>query len=455
MMPFQVFLKDFSTLSNIFSSLRSRNYRLYFIGQGISLIGTWMQNIALSWLVYRLTDSVFLLGVIGFTTHIPTFILAPFTGVLTDRFNRLKIMRGAQVFFMLQALTMTVLVLLNIIEVWHIVTLSIVFGIISSFDAPARQSLVVDLIDDPRNLGNAIALNSALFNGARLIGPAIAGITIAAVGEGMSFLINTISYLAVIGALLMVKLPSRERKSSGAEFRKSFAEGFSYTFRTVPIRVLILILAVLSLFGFPFIVLLPAYAKELLMGGSDTLGFLMSGLGAGALTGSIIMAARKTIMGLGKVITVNVVVFGGAVILASFSSHLGISLLFLYFGGLSMILALAAINTMIQSLADEDKRGRVMSFYAMALMGTMPIGNLLAGTVASGIGIRNTLIIGGTITILSAFWFEHNRRSMRSTIRTIYRDKGLVTTLPDEVPEPAREVGLTGQSPVYTSKVTR
>jgi MFS family permease len=437
MMRFQVFSKDISTLSNVFASLRSRNYRLYFIGQGISLIGTWMQNIALSWLVYRLTDSIFLLGVIGFTSHIPTFILAPFAGVLTDRFNRLRIMTAAQVFFMLQALTMTILVLFNLIEVWHIVTLSIVFGIISAFDAPARQSLVVDLIDDPRNLGNAIALNSALFNGARLIGPAIAGITIAAVGEGFSFLINTVSYVAVIGALIMVKVPARINKPPETEFGKSFAEGFRYTFRTVPIRVLILILAILSLFGFPFIVLLPAYAKEILHGGSETLGFLMSGLGAGALTGAIIMAARKTIMGLGKLITIHVVIMGLAVIMASFSSHIVFSLVFFYLGGISMILSLAAINTMIQSLADEDKRGRVMSFYAMALMGTMPIGNLLGGAVASVIGIRETMIIGGIVTVISAFWFEHNRRSMKSTIRTIYRDKGLVTTLPDEVPDKA------------------
>ncbi|HEX2395463.1 MAG TPA: MFS transporter, partial [Bacteroidales bacterium] len=224
------------------------------------------------------------------------------------------------------------------------------------------------------------------------------------------------------------------------EFTKSFAEGFHYTFRTVPIRVLIMILAVLSLFGFPFIVLLPAYAKEMLQGGSETLGFLMSGLGAGALTGAIIMAARKTIMGLGKVITINVIILGLSVIIASFSPHLAFSLFFFYFGGISMILSLAAINTMIQSLADEDKRGRVMSFYAMALMGTMPIGNLIGGTVASAIGIRNTMIIGGIITVVSAFWFEHNRRSMRSTVRTIYRDKGIVTTLPDEVPDKAYPV---------------
>jgi predicted MFS family arabinose efflux permease len=392
-----------------------------------------MQNIALSWLVYRLTGSVFLLGLIGFTSNIPTFILSPFTGVLTDRYNRLRIMTIAQVFFMLQSLTLALLVLLNLIEVWHIIVLSIAFGIISAFEAPARQSLVIDLIDDPKNLGNAIALNSALFNAARLIGPAIGGVIIAALGEGYSFLINTISFLAVIIALLLVKLPAVKKITSTTHFIKSLAEGVLYTFRSVPIRTLIIVLAILSLFGFPFIVLLPAYAKEILHGESETLGFLMSGLGAGALTGALVMAARKSITGLGKIITVNVFLLGLAVVFAAFSKQLIVSLLILYFGGLSMILALAAINTMIQILADEDKRGRVMSFYAMALMGTLPIGNLMAGSIASAIGISNTMLIGGAFTVLSAFWFEFNRRSMKQSVQTIYRNKGLIPALPEDI----------------------
>ncbi|MBN1145452.1 MAG: MFS transporter, partial [Bacteroidales bacterium] len=418
------------TLSAVFSSLHSKNYRLYFIGQGISLIGTWMQNIALSWLVYRLTGSVFLLGLIGFTSQIPNFILAPFTGVLTDRYNRLKIMTIAQVFFMLQALTMTLLVLFNLVEVWHIIVLSIVFGIISAFDAPARQSLVIDLVNDPTHLGNAIALNSALFNAARLVGPAIAGLTIAAVGEGICFLLNTLSFIAVIIALLMVKLPARKDKTTERDFSKSFNEGFLYTFRSVPIRTLIIILAVLSLFCFPFMVLLPAYAKEIMHGGSETLGFLMSGLGAGALTGALIMAGRKTVFGLGKIISVNVVVLGASVAVVAVSTNLALSLLFLFFGGFSMILSLAAANTMLQTLADEDKRGRVMSFYAMALLGTMPIGNLLAGSVASGIGLSGTMLIGGLVTVFSAIWFEFQRRSMRKSVRHIYMSKGIISSLP-------------------------
>jgi MFS family permease len=430
---YRVFPKNFFTLSDIFSSLRSHNYRLYFIGQGVSLIGTWMQNIALSWLVYRLTGSVFLLGLIGFTSQIPTFILTPFTGVLTDRHNRLKIMTIAQVFFMLQALTMALLVLLNLIAVWHIIVLSIVFGIISAFDAPARQSLVVDLIDNPKNLGNAIALNSALFNGARLIGPAIAGIIIAVAGEGICFLLNTASFIAVIIALLLIRIPAKQVITQNSDFKKSFSEGFHYTFRSVPIRTLIILLAILSLFAFPFMVLLPAYAKEILHGSSDTLGFLMSGMGAGALLGAIIMAARKTVLGLGKIISINIGLLGLAVVLSSFSQTMLFSLIVLFFGGLSMILSLAAINTMLQNIADEDKRGRVMSFYAMALMGTQPIGNLLAGTIASGIGIRHTLLIGGIIAMLATLWFEFNRRSMRKYVRTIYVTKGILPGPPVEI----------------------
>jgi MFS family permease len=424
---------NFIAFKNIFSSLRSRNYRLYFVGQGTSLIGTWMQNIALSWLVYRLTGSVFLLGLVGFTSQIPTFILAPFTGVLTDRYNRLKIMIIAQVFFMLQALTMAVLVLFNVIEAWHLIALSLIFGIISAFDAPARQSLVISLIDKPEDLSNAIALNSAIFNAARLIGPAIAGIIIAAFGEGICFVLNTLSFIAVIWALLKIKLPVKQKSIHPDNFRKSFTEGLQYTFQSVPIRTFIILLAILSLAGFPFIVLLPAYAKEILCGGSDTLGFLMSALGAGALTGAVYMATRKSVLGLGKIISINTTVMGLAIILSSVSEKMHFSLIVFCFGGFSMIMSLAAVNTMLQTIADEDKRGRVMSFYAMALMGTMPIGNLLAGSIASGIGVPHTLLIMGIITVVSGLCFELNRKSLRKYIHPIYIRKGIMPPFPDEI----------------------
>lgn len=425
--------KDFTKITHIFSSLRSRNYRLYFTGQGISLIGTWMQNIALSWLVYRLTGSVFLLGLVGFTSQIPTFVLAPFTGVLTDRFNRLRIMTLTQVFFMLLALTMTLLVLLNLIEVWHIIVLSFVSGIITAFDAPARQSLVIDLIDNPDDLGNAIALNSAIFNGARLIGPAIAGIAIAAVGEGICFLLNTLSFIAVIAALLQIKIPVKQTATHTTNFKRSFTEGFQYTFQSLPIRTLIILLAILSLAGLPFIVLLPAYAKEILHGGSDTLGYLMSSLGAGALIAALYMASRRTVLGLGKIISMSIGLLGLAIIMASFSQKQHFSFVVCFFGGLFMILLLSSINTMLQTITDEDKRGRVMSFYAMALMGTSPIGNLLAGSVASGIGIPSTLLIFGAVTLGAGIWFGLNLRSFRKYIHPIYVNKGILPGLPNDI----------------------
>jgi MFS family permease len=417
---------NLKSVKTIFSSLGSRNYRLYFTGQSISLIGTWMQHVALSWLVYRLTGSVFLLGLIGFTSQIPTFILSPFTGVLTDRFNRHRIMILTQVFFMIQSLAMALLVLFNLIHVWHIIALSLFFGMISAFDSPARQSLVVDLIDKPENLGNAIALNSAIFNAARLIGPAIAGMTIALVGEGICFVLNSISYLAVIYALLRMQIRVRSREDSNGPMIKSLSDGFSYTFHSVPIRTLLIMLAFLSLVGLPFIVLMPAYAKDILHGSSDTLGFLMSALGAGALTGAIYMASRNSVLGLGRIISICTAMLGVALVLASISEINLFSMTVFYFAGFSMILSIAAINTLLQTLAEEDKRGRVMSFYAMALMGTMPIGNLLAGTIATVIGITYTLLAGGIITMLAGLWFESNRKSLRKYVYPIYVSKGII-----------------------------
>ncbi|HPS73992.1 MAG TPA: MFS transporter [Bacteroidales bacterium] len=425
--------KDFSAIRNIFSSLHSRNYRIYFIGQGASLIGTWIQNIALSWLIYRLTGSVFLLGLIGFTSQIPTFILSPFTGVVTDRYDRLRIMKATQIVYLLHALTMALLVLFNVIMVWHIIALSILFGIVTAFDAPARQSLVIDLIDDPKDLGNAIALNSAIFNGARLIGPAIAGVVIALVGEGICFLLNALSFGAVIFALMQIRIPFRPSTIHASNFKKSFSEGFHYTFQSMPIRTLILMLAVLSMVGLSYIVLLPAYAKENMHGGSETLGYLMSAMGAGALMGALYMAARKTVLGLARIIAGSVILMGCSLALAALSGRMYFSVIVLFFAGLTMVLSLSSINTMLQTISDEDKRGRVMSFYAMALMGTTPIGNLIAGSIASGIGLTPTLLLSAAITVAAGIWFGINRKSMRRYVRPIYVSKGILPALPEDV----------------------
>ncbi|HPS51528.1 MAG: MFS transporter [Bacteroidales bacterium] len=432
-MPRRLLPADLTAFQDMFASLRSRNYRIYFIGQGVSLIGTWMQTVALSWLVYRLTGSVFLLGVIGFTSQIPTFVMAPFAGVISDRHNRLTILKLTQFFFMVQSLAMALLVLFKVVEPWHIVVLSIIFGIISAFDAPARQSLVMDLIDDKAYVGNAIALNSAIFNGARLIGPAVAGIVIAIVGEGICFLINSVSFIAVLFALTLIRIAVKQESSGSAGFRESLGEGVRYTFNSVPIRMLILLLAVMSLVGLSYIVLLPAYAKEILHGDSETLGYLMSAMGAGALAGALTMAARKSVFGLTRIIAYGVILMGLSIALASFSARLYLSMIFFFFTGLTMIMTLSAINTMLQTISDEDKRGRVMSFYAMALMGASPIGNLVAGSIASGIGVEWTMLIAGAITLLSGIWFTLNRKSLRQYIRPIYVSKGILRSLPHDV----------------------
>jgi len=292
---------------------------------------------------------------------------------------------------------------------------------------------VIYLVDDPADLGNAIALNSAIFNGARLIGPAIAGLTIAAVGEGICFLLNTLSFLAVLIAISRIKITFNHRESERDDFRKSFSEGLRYTFRSVPIRTLIIILAILSTIGMPFIVLLPAYAKEILGGSSDTLGYLMSGMGAGALTGALYMASRKSVLGLTKIIAAHLTVMGLALTLVAFSSSFWISIVIFFFGGLSMIMSLSSINTMLQTLADDDKRGRVMSFYAMALMGTAPIGNLIAGSVASAIGISYTMLLCGVIVVAAGVWFGLIRKKLSKHIRPIYITKGILPSIPDDL----------------------
>ncbi len=418
--------KNIIKSSQVFSSFESRNYRFFFSGQSISLLGSWMQTIAMAWLIYRLTGSKFLLGFVGFTNQIPSFFLSPFIGVLTDRFNRRKIMLWAQIIYMIQALLLSFLVLLNLVEIWHIIALSILFGLVTAFDTPARHALVVDLIDDPKNLGNAIALNSAMYNGSRLIGPAIAGIVIAVVGEGICFLFNALSYVAIILALYKIHDSEHTQKKSENSLKQEFTEGFKYTFGFKPFRILLLLLGIVSLIGAPFSTLMPAFASEILKGGSHTYGFLMSATGAGALLGAIYLASRKSVIGMGKIIMINTILFGLCMLGISISKGLWISMVIGFISGFSMIATIACINTLIQTLADENKRGRVMSFYAMALLGMNPIGSLLAGTIATGIGISYTLFLCGVIFILFGIWFIVVWPLSRKYIYPIYIEKGLI-----------------------------
>ncbi|GAB3828128.1 MFS transporter [Pontibacter rugosus] len=413
-------------LSGMFRALSSRNYKLFFVGQGISLIGTWMQQIALSWLVYRLTDSVFLLGAVTFSSQIPSFLLGPFAGVLADKFDRHKVLIITQALSMLQATTLAILVLTGSIEIWHVLALSAVLGTINGFDVATRQAFVVELVERREDMSNAIALNSSMFNMARLIGPTIAGLLIAAVGEGMCILINAISYLAVLASLLLMRLKPFERKQQQRKVWQSLKDGFQYAFGFPPIRALILVVALLSLFGMPFTVLLPVFARDILHGGANTLGYLMGASGLGALAGALFLAQRKSVEGLGKVITFTMLLFGIALIAFSFSTMLLLSLVLMLFSGFGMIVTMASCNTLLQTIVDDDKRGRVMSLYATAFMGMAPIGSMLAGSVAEYVGVGYTLAGCGVLCSISIIPFAVNRPKLRRMVQPIYERLGIV-----------------------------
>lgn len=408
-------------------ALGHRNYRLFFGGQGISLIGTWLTRVATSWLVYRLTNSVFLLGLVGFAGQIPTFLLAPLAGVLADRWNRHRILVVTQTLSMFQSLALAFLALTGVITVWQIIILSVFQGLINAFDTPARQSFVVEMVEEKEDLPNAIALNSAMFNSARLIGPSLAGILIATVGEGICFLLDGISYLAVIASLLAMKIGPKKINGLNSPFWHGLKEGFNYAFGFVPIRSVLLLLALMSLVGMPYTVLMPVFARDILGGGPHTLGYLMAAAGAGALCGAIYLASRKSVRGLGKVIVAAASCFGIGLIAFSFSRVLWLSLPLMTVTGFGMIAQMASSNTILQTIAEDDKRGRVMSFYTMAFMGMAPLGSLLAGALASQIGAPHTLMIGGICCLMGAGMFARKLPAIREMVRPIYAKKGIIT----------------------------
>jgi MFS family permease len=415
-----------SKLGGMFRALRYRNYRLFFMGQGISLIGTWMQQIALSWLVYRLTDSVFLLGAVTFCSQVPTFLLSPFAGVVADRFNRHRILLLTQSLSMLQAATLAVLVLSNSIEIWHILALSAFLGTINAFDIAARQAFVVEMVDKREDISNAIALNSSMFNMARLIGPSIAGILIAAVGEGICFLINALSYGTVLASLLLMRLQPYVRAVQEHKVWQSLKQGVGYAFGFAPIRALILIVALLSLFGMPFSVMMPVFARDILQGGAHTLGYLMGASGIGALMGALFLAQRKSVLGLGRIMVGTMLTFGLGLIAFSFSKVLLLSLLCMLVSGFGMIVTMASCNTLLQTIVEDDKRGRVMSLYSMAFMGMAPFGSMLAGGVAEYLGVRITLAACGLLCALSIIPFALNLNKLRQLVIPIYRRLGIL-----------------------------
>jgi len=405
-------------LKFILRSFHYRNYRLFFGGQGISLTGTWIQNVAMSWLVYSLTNSAFLLGVVGFAGQIPAFFLTPFAGVLVDRWNRHRTLVVTQTLAMLQAFLLSFLVLTGSASIWHLIFLSFFLGLVNAVDMPARQSFVAKIIEKKEDLGNAIALNSSMFNSARLLGPSIAGMLISAVGEGICFLLNGFSYLAVIAALLAMKVKPRPVEARRANILQELKEGFAYAFGSAPIRSIIMFVAMVSLVGMPYAVLMPVFAKEILQGGPHILGFLMGFSGLGALTGSVFLASRRNSLGLVRLIPVAAGIFGAGLIAFSRSHTLWISMLLMMLTGFGLMAQMASSNTVLQTIVDDAKRGRVMAFYIMAFMGIAPFGSLLAGGLASRIGAPDTLAISGAAVILGSVLFAKKSPLILSAVRS-------------------------------------
>ena len=416
-----------NSLKLITRALSHRNYRLFFGGQGISLIGTWMQQIAMNWLVYRLTDSALLLGIVGFTSRIPTFLLASLAGVLADRWNRHRVLVITQTLSMVQAMILALLVLTGTIALWHIIFLSLSLGLINALDIPTRQSFVVDMIEKREDLGNAIALNSSIVNGARLVGPSVAGVLIATLGEGMCFLLNGLSFIAVIVALLAMKITPKKRETQNSGVLQGLKEGFSYAFGFAPIRSVLLLLALVSLMGMPFIVLMPIFAEKILYGGPRALGFLLGATGVGAIAGSIYLASRKSVLGLGRIIVISSAFFGIGLVGFSLSRLFWLSLLMMLITGFGMMVEMASSNTVLQTIVEEDKRGRIMSFYTMAFMGMVPFGSLLGGSLANSIGAPNTVMIGGVACILGSVMFAIKLPSLRKIARPVYVEKGIIS----------------------------
>ncbi len=415
-----------SKFQPILRALNSRNYRLFFAGQGISLIGTWMTQIATVWLVYHLTNSAWWLGVVGFSSQIPSFVISPFGGIIVDRWNRHRILIITQILAMLQSLALAILAMTGIIHISHIILLSIIQGLITAVDSPARQAFVTEMVERKEDLGNAIALNSSMFNGARLVGPAIAGLLIASVGAGVCFLIDGLSYLAVIASLLAMKLKPRKIPEQTTDVWQRLKEGFIYAFGFPPIRAILLLLALFSFMGMPYTVLIPIFATQILQGGPETLGFLMAAVGVGALSGAIYLSSRQSVLGLGKIIAFSPAVLGLALIIFSQSRSLWLSLLTMLFVGCGSILQIASSNTILQTIVEEDKRGRLMSWYTMAFLGILPFGNLAAGALANQIGAPNTVMIGGIFCILGSLVFAKQLPELRRLVRPVYHKIGVL-----------------------------
>jgi len=411
---------------SIARALSSRNYRLFFSGQTVSLVGTWITRIATSWLVYRLTGSAFLLGVVSFCGQIPTLLITPFSGVLIDRWNRHTVLIVTQALSMLQSLALAILAFSGTITVTDILVLQLAQGCINAFDTPARQAFVVEMVEDRTYLSNAIALNSTMVNASRIIGPSIGGVIIALAGEGWCFLLDAISYVAVIGSLLAMHITRVQRAPRTTRVWEELRTGMRYIRGSLPIRTALMLLAVVSMMSMPYTVLMPAIATQTLHGGAHTLGFLMTASGVGALIGALYLASRLSVVGLETVSAAATIAFGVGLIGFAVSRVLWLSLAILPVVGAGFMVQMASMNTIIQTLVDERLRGRVMAFYVMAFLGTAPIGSLLAGIVAAKIGSEYTIMFGGSVSVIAGIWFASQLPRLRAVMHPIYVTHGII-----------------------------
>ncbi|MGO9113593.1 MAG: MFS transporter [Thermoguttaceae bacterium] len=423
-------------------ALAHRNFRLFVVGQGISVLGTWMQQIATVWLVYRLSQSSLLLGVADFTAQIPAALILPLAGVLTDRWKRHRTVLVTQTLMMIQAFALMALTVAGVISVWQILVLSALLGVFSAFDATARQSFVIEMVDGQDDLGNAIAINSSVFNAARLLGPAVAGMVIGLCGEWPCFLLNGLSYVAVLASLLAMQLRPVARAANDTGIVAGLSEGLGYIAASMPIRTILVLLGIVSMMSAPLTVLMPLLATRVLHGGPYTLGLLTAALGAGALAASLFLAARKSVVGLGRVIAVATAAFGLGLAGISFSHSFRVSLVLLLATGFAMVAQMAASNAVLQTIVEEEKRGRVMSFYTMAFFGMGPLGSLLAGALAGTIGILPTFLTFGTVCLGASLVFTALLPSLQRAIRPMYvragilRDSAEAQIVPIGLPSP-------------------
>lgn len=420
-------------MGRVFRAFRHRNYRLFFSGQAVSLIGTWIQTTAMSWLVYRMTNSTALLGLVAVVGQLPAFIVSPLAGVKLDQWDRRKLLLGTQALFLMEASILAALVYFNVVQVWHILVLSGVMGVVSAFDVPGRQAFLVEIVPEREDLGNAIALNSSQFNLARLIGPPVAGYLLSALGEATCFILNAMSFLAVLAALIAMKVAHRDPVPTPSVFQ-NLREGFQYAFRFPPIRSLLWLLAGVSFTAGFYSVLMPAFAAQTFHGNERTLGNLLGAVGVGALISAITLAARGSVKGLATLIVFATSVYGVGLMWFSLTSNFYIALIALVVMGYGVMTNMSATNTLLQAMVEDNMRGRVMAFYSMAFMGAMPIGSFIGGYLAGAIGPQHTTLIGGIFALIASGYFYSKLPIIREHARPVLQRKGI---LPGPVPRPS------------------